>query len=238
MTAPPTVLEGRFGFFQAWCGDRADPTRVVTHLGTQWEILDAVFKPYPCNHFAHAAVDAAISLRERHLDISQVKSIRLGLPAAVVRTLGEPPELKRLPPTGYAAAFSGPYIVAVALIGGGGLGLWLDDFSDARLMEPEVRRLSALTSCYSDEWCSSLFPTQFPAVLHVEMLDGTVEIERVAASRGGFQRPLTDAELAVKFRLNAERFMSAGSVGALKEAIERIDDATSVKDIVRLAGTQ
>jgi hypothetical protein len=56
LTGPPTVLEGRFGFLQAFCGDRAHPDAVVNGLGTDWELPRMVFKPYPCNHFTHAGV--------------------------------------------------------------------------------------------------------------------------------------------------------------------------------------
>jgi len=38
LTGPPTVLEGRFGFLQAFCGDRAHPYAVVRGLGTDWEL--------------------------------------------------------------------------------------------------------------------------------------------------------------------------------------------------------
>src|SRR5436309_290632 len=54
LTGPPTVLEGHFGFLQAFCGDRAHPDAVVRGLGTDWELPRVVFKPYPCNHFTHA----------------------------------------------------------------------------------------------------------------------------------------------------------------------------------------
>ena len=47
LTGPPTVLEGRFGFLQAFCGDRAHPDAVVRGLGTDWELPRVVFKPYP-----------------------------------------------------------------------------------------------------------------------------------------------------------------------------------------------
>ena len=67
LTGPPTVLEGRFGFLQAFCGDRAHPDAVVRGLGTDWELPRVVFKPYPCNHFTHAGVDAALRLRAQGL---------------------------------------------------------------------------------------------------------------------------------------------------------------------------
>jgi 2-methylcitrate dehydratase PrpD len=38
LTGPPTVLEGGFGFLQAFCGDRAHPDALVLGLGTDWEL--------------------------------------------------------------------------------------------------------------------------------------------------------------------------------------------------------
>ena len=48
----------------------------------------------------------------------------------MIRTIGEPIETKRAPETGYQAQFSGPYAVAAGLLGGGGLGVGLDDYTD------------------------------------------------------------------------------------------------------------
>src|SRR5690606_32532445 len=35
-TGPPTVLEGRFGFFQAWLHGIFDAAEITNGLGTQW----------------------------------------------------------------------------------------------------------------------------------------------------------------------------------------------------------
>jgi 2-methylcitrate dehydratase PrpD len=78
LTGPPTVLEGRFGFLQVFCGDRAHPDAVVRGLGTDWELPRVVLKPYPCNHFTHAGVDAALRLRAQGLAPADVTAIRAG----------------------------------------------------------------------------------------------------------------------------------------------------------------
>jgi hypothetical protein len=45
------------------------PTRTPSSggLGTDWELPRVVFKPYPCNHFTHAGVGAALRLRAQGL---------------------------------------------------------------------------------------------------------------------------------------------------------------------------
>ena len=170
LTGPPTVLEGRFGFLQAFCGDRAHPDAVVRGLGTDCELPRVAFKPYPCNHFTHAGVDAALRLRAQGLAPADVTAIELGVAKPVLRTIAEPPEAKARPASGYHAAFSGPYTVAAALLGGG-LGVSHEDFTDAAARDP--RRLAlALVRCVEDERCSASFPHDFPAVLRVTTRNG------------------------------------------------------------------
>ncbi|NLT53266.1 MAG: MmgE/PrpD family protein, partial [Actinomycetales bacterium] len=48
LTGPPTVIEGRFGFLYAHCGERSDADAVVDRLGEHWELPGIFFKPYPC----------------------------------------------------------------------------------------------------------------------------------------------------------------------------------------------
>jgi 2-methylcitrate dehydratase PrpD len=52
-------------------------------------------------------------------DFQRFTAIELGVAKPVLRTIAEPPEAKARPASGYHAAFSGPYTVAAALLGGG-----------------------------------------------------------------------------------------------------------------------
>jgi hypothetical protein len=107
LTGPPTVLEGRFGFLQAFCGDRAHPDAVVRGLGTDWELPRVVFQPYPCNHFTHAGVDAALRLRAQGLAPADVTAIELGVAKPVLRTIAEPPDAAARDPRRLALARPG-----------------------------------------------------------------------------------------------------------------------------------
>jgi hypothetical protein len=134
---PPAALEGRFGFLQAFRGDRADRDAVVRGLGTNRELPRVASKPYPCNHFTHAGVDTARRLRAQRLAPADVTAIELGVAKPVLRTIAEPPEAR--PAAGYHAAFGGPSTVAAALLGGG-LGVSHEDFTDAAARDPPPPR--------------------------------------------------------------------------------------------------
>jgi 2-methylcitrate dehydratase PrpD len=238
LTGPPTVLEGRFGFFQAWCGDLASPQRVVDELGTHWESDNIHIKPYPCNHFTHAGIDAALRLRSEGITAEQVTALELGVPTAVLRTIAEPAEAKAAPETGYAAAFSGPYTVAAALCGGGGLGVWLDDFTDAAAADPTRLKLASLVRCVPDEYCDELFPHHLPAVLRARTVDGAEHEVRIDTNRGGPRRPLSDSEARLKFELGASRVLSPAAVTELGAAVLDLPESGSVASIVRLTRSE
>jgi 2-methylcitrate dehydratase PrpD len=223
-TGPPTVLEGRFGFFQAWLhGDRIDMDAITDGLGETWAVPGIFFKPYPANHFTHAGIDAARRLRESGLRPDEIARIELQVAAAPHRTIGAPIEVKRRPETGYMAQFSGPYTVVAGLLGGSALGVGPDDFTDELARDPERRRLMALVDVVPSERCSEIFPHQFPAIVTVHTHDGRVLTEEVLANRGGPGWPLSFDELAVKFRDNAGRMLPAAKVAALQETCGRLD---------------
>ncbi len=234
MTGPPTVIEGRFGFLQAYCGDRAEPDAVVRGLGEHWELPGVFFKPYPCNHFTHAGIDAALRLRSQGLAPHDVVEIELGAAKPVLRTIAEPAEQKSRPETGYAAAFSGPYTVAAALLGGGGLGVFHEDFTDEMARNPDRRALAAKVRCVEDARCTEIFPHQFPAVLRVRTRSGEIFEGRVDANRGGPDNPLSDDELATKFRLNAERALGSEQVEEVAATVHRLSELSDIGAMMRL----
>lgn len=222
LTGPPSVLEGRFGFFAAYTDGFLREDALAGDLGERWETVRVFYKPYPTNHFTHAGIDAALALRRRGIDPDDIVALELGVPAPVLRTIAEPADVKAAPPTGYAARFSGPFTVAAALLGGGGLGVYLDDFSDETVREPRHLRLARLVRCHPDPVCTDVFPHQFPAILTARLRDGSEVRAEVLTTRGGPERPLTREELATKFRLNAARRLPNEDVSAWERAIRSL----------------
>jgi 2-methylcitrate dehydratase PrpD len=231
LTGPPTVLEGRFGFFQAWLHGKFDSSQITEGLGTSWSIEDIFFKPYPANHFTHAAVDAAAEIRRSGISPEDIKSMVLGVPAPNLRTIGEPIDVKRRPETAYMAQFSAPYAVVAGLLGGSGLEVGLDDYTDELARDPYRRQLMAKVDVVVDDTCTDIFPMQFPAILTVTLNDGRTVEKRVLTNRGGNKRPLNFDELDQKFRDNARRTLDAKSMGRLAEFCRVLENQPSVDPI-------
>jgi 2-methylcitrate dehydratase PrpD len=226
-TGPPTAIEGRFGLLEAFLHGAGDPDAITEGLGSRWEVPGIFFKPYPANHFTHTALDAAARMAAAGLRAEDVESAELGVATSTVRTIGEPIEVKRAPETGYQAQFSGPYMVALGLLGGGGLGASLDDFRDELVRAPERRALMARITVVPDAECDAVFPDQFPAVLRVVTRDGSRLEERVMVNRGGPERPLAPEELRTKFRDNLRRSYAEDLAAPVEAAVAALEGADS-----------
>lgn len=235
-TAPPSVLEGRFGFYRAYVEAAGDEESVTADLGTRWELPGIHFKPYPCNHYTHAGIDAALAIRARRtsIDPARISRIELGTAGPALRTIGEPRSEKVRPQSGYHAQFSGPFTVAAALLGGGGLGLWLDDFTDERARDPRLLVLAERVETFVDPACDALFPRAFPAVLRVHFDDGSMEEARVMENRGGPERPLSGDDLRLKFDLNAGSALPEPAVADLAAAVRGLGVDPSARSVAGL----
>ena len=107
-TGPPTVLEGRFGFFQAWLHGAGDLDAVTDGLGSRWEVPRHLLQALPGQplHPRRRRRGARPCARGASAPTRSSRST-LGVPAANLRTIGEPIEVKRRPTTGYMAQFCG-----------------------------------------------------------------------------------------------------------------------------------
>jgi 2-methylcitrate dehydratase PrpD len=237
-TGPATSLEGRYGLFEAFLRGEADPSAITDGLGSRWEVPGIFFKPYPANHFTHTVVDAAASLAAGGAVVAEIASIEVGVPTQIVRTIGEPIEFKRRPETAYQAQFSGPYAVAVGLLGGHGLGAGLADYSDDLARDPDRRSIMAKVSVVADARCDEIYPYQFPAILRARMTDGSLQTAEALVNRGGPERPLMMQELETKFRENAQRELSVDEAEQLLSRIESIATLPDLSGVLSLSVSQ
>ena len=236
VTGPPTAFEGRFAFYQAFCGGMAAPGEIDRGLGETWCIPAIFYKPYPANHFTHTGIDAALALRKK-VAPEQVASVRIGVATPTVRTIGEPREQKIRPESGYHGQFSGPFTFAAAYLGGGGLGVALEDFSDENARDERTLSLASRVEIVGEPECDAIFPNQFPAIVRLTTVTGEVLEERVMSNRGGPARPLCRDELRVKFSGNARRAVSDRQAAELGDAILAMEAHRKVSELMTLAGT-
>lgn len=228
-TGPPTILEGRFGFYRTFLGADPDPAPFDT-LGRQWETLRVGFKPYPCCHYNHAYLDCALELRATHaLQPEAIAGIECLVPAGEVPIVCEPRPAKLRPRTPYEAQFSLPYSVAAALVDG---WVGLDTYEPARLADGRVLDLAARVTHTIDP--ESRFPQGFPGWVRVRLVDGRTVEARAPDGRGSTARPLPPEALVDKFRRNAARAVPAARVAEIERAALALDTLRDVRALTTL----
>ena len=111
---PMDLFEGDTGFWRMIGTDRSDLDAMVEGLGREYEILKVGFKQFPACRVIQSTIETALACVKRHrIDVSSIDRIRV---RAVPRACNGPFSNPR-PKDMWAAQFSTPYSVAVALRG-------------------------------------------------------------------------------------------------------------------------
>jgi len=219
LTGPAGGIDGRFGILRSFLGAAADPGYLTKGLGDRWELLDVALKPYPCCHYLHAFLDAAVDVRAA-LGLAAGEAMPDDLAARIARIEGwiapreipvvcEPIASKQRPQTPYDAQFSLPFSVAIMLRRG---AVTLADYSSASIADPSLLSLAARVAHHPDE--AADFPRRFPGRLRVALRDGRV-LEAVRSdNRGGPSAPLGREEVDAKFRANATPLLGERAAAA------------------------
>ncbi len=195
---PRTVFEGRHGFFHGYANTSdGDFAAMLDGWGQRWLWTGIAFKPYACGTMAHPYIDCAREWRRRGIAPERIARIECETAEGIVHRLWEPLAVKRAPQNGYAAKFSIPYAIAVALLHD---NAGLAEYGDDRVKDPALRSLAAKVSYRIDP--ANPYPRQFTGHLQVTLADGTVHEHRQAYFKGGAEHPLSDADLEHKFYAN------------------------------------
>ena len=221
---PRGAYDGRFGLYASHLGEHfadADLALATEKLGRSWQIEEVAVKPIAACHFAHASADSAVALHHaHHVPANEIRRVRVLVPQEVVKTVCEPVANKRSPANSYDAQFSIPYIVATGLIKG---RFTLAELEDEALNDAAVLGLAGRIDYEVDP--ASTFPRHYTGEVIIETADGRTLRHREAMNRGCADRPLTNDDVAAKFRENAERAVSPAAAGRIRDAVLNLDRA-------------
>ncbi len=219
---PRTVFEGQHGFFHAYANTPdGNFEAMLQGFGQDWLWTTIAFKPYACGTMAHPFIDCARAWRARGLALDTIARIDCDTAEGIVHRLWEPLATKRAPQNAYAAKFSIPYAIAVALLrDNAGLG----EYTDAWVSDTELLRLMSKVNYTVDP--ANPYPKQFTGHVKVTLTDGTVHEHRQGFFKGGVDNPMSDADLRHKFMANcAHGGLAAGQAQALEAALLAMMDA-------------
>ena len=230
---PDQVFEGSKGFYATHVQKIPQGDTLPTiALGQTWQTLGIALKPYPCCHFIHAFVDAALALRDQ-FEISDVERIECKLTPMLHKMVAEPRDIRIRPQTVYQALFSVPYVVSLALARG---RVDLSAFYDEPLDAPDVLAIAEKVVCIDD--MESDFPKHFPGEIVVYLRDGRTLRERRATSLGAPETPMLRDMIVAKFMANATRAISSEAALRLMDQVLHLEQAPSLDAITALTTVQ
>jgi 2-methylcitrate dehydratase PrpD len=234
-TANAHAFEHKQGFFNLYNGPgHFDIERAFEGWGelpnSALDIVDpgACYKQYPCCASTHAAIDAALDLREQHgLTAENIARIETYTPARRLAHTNRPD-----PQTALDAKFSVQYCVARAMVSGGAV---FEHFEGDAYRDPQVRAL--LSKVHS----TVHLPGQFPegnnagAEVRVTLHDGRVLVSHIERALGRTaQNAIPEAHMREKFRSCARRVLEEDAIEPVLAAIDAFEAAPSVAPLMSL----
>lgn len=214
------VIEGRNGLLPV-LAPQAEPGAILRDLGTRFEMLGNAYKPYPCGIVIHPSIDACLEIAGRHVAPEAIEAAELAVHADALALCW-----RKLPASPLEAQVSLFHWAAAALVRG---AAGLEEGDSEAVADPRIRALQEVMQARVDP---ALRGGQARA--EVRLRDGTVLRAEVAEATGSLERPMSDGQLAGKFRMLARRRLGEAQVESLLQACWHLPDSRDAGEIGRL----
>jgi 2-methylcitrate dehydratase PrpD len=194
---------------------------VAGDLATRWEAARNTYKPYPAGIVFHAVIEACLDLREQLGGaVDTIDRVTVAGDALLLARGDREVRNER------DARVSIHHAAAIGLIRG---RAGVRDFDMAAVTDPALAAFRGRVTAQLD----AALP-RGAARVQVRLVDGSEVIRTVTTPRGSLEMPMTDTELAAKFRENAALGGIAERSEALVDALWAIDAAPSLQGLSRL----
>ena len=228
ISAPREVFEGRFGFWALY--QPGSPDELLLDFGRRFVIDETGLKKYPVCACSHAAIEACLALvREHDLAPDAVESVEAIISPFMDRLVGGVFDPARDPQV--TAQFSLRYALASVLLR---RRLGLAELERAAVLDPEIAAIASRVRLTVD---AANREELAPATVHLRLRTGTSLSRTLGVMPGSGDAPLSEADLDGKLAECARhglRTMSPGQQQALRAAIERLDAAPDLRELVAL----
>ena len=226
ITGPSKVLEGRYGLFHTHVDDQVRWERLLDGLGTRYEIASIYFKPYPSCRGTHAFIEGIQGLRAQHgFSPEQVAHVELGGNALSIHAHDYKHHENVLD-----AQMSVPYTAALAVLYG---DVTAQMFLPETMERPEVDALVQRVDAYVDDECERMYPAKRSAVVRIQLENGRKLEKRLVDPKGDLDNPMSDDDLARKFRGNCEPVIGTARCSSLLDQVCRFEALDDVRLILQ-----
>ena len=218
--AAPLSIEGPLGWARAM-GDEPQLKEITEGLGQRWEIARNTYKPYAAGIVFHAVIDACLELRETlGAAVTQIARVTVAGDALLLARGDRVVRNER------DTRVSIHHCAAIAL------ALGRADVADFEMPAVQDTELTALRAKVVAE-CDASLP-RGAARVTIALANGSKHQAYVEHPRGSAERPLSDAELAAKYRANAVLGGMTSDVQAQIAGLWALDQAPSTAPLMAL----
>jgi 2-methylcitrate dehydratase PrpD len=227
VTGSREFLTGPYGYYPLYEQGDLDEAAVLDGLGQHFTIGDLSIKPYPCCRMTHAAIDAALAVRERLAPLDRLERIEVNVSSMVAEMVGKPFRIGQNPQVD--AQFSIPYTVAVALLYG---DVFLGDFEPEAVRREAVKALAAKVQVNENP---NLAPKDIlPAEFRAFNSDGESLELRINAPLGNPLRPVNDAQCRRKFSKCIQYSGIAFDEAQRRDWLTQIENLENIENVCTL----
>ena len=209
-TASPTAIDGEKGLAVSLAGASL-PQVALAGLGSEWEISELAFKPYPSGFVIHPSIDACLDIvSEPGFDPTDIAEVSVTVhPLALALTNRPEP------------ANSGEVLVSLqhwvaASLQRGVAGL--PEGTDAAAQDPAIADLRRKIGVAADPDMS-----RSEARVEVRSKDGRLRRAHIRHCRGSTQNPLSDEQISRKFLDQALLHLPAQAARELLDLTWQVD---------------
>jgi 2-methylcitrate dehydratase PrpD len=218
-TSSERAIEAPRGFAHV-TSTKFDPTVITEGLGSRYELLNNMYKPYACGLVTHAAINGCIDLaREHAIRAGEIERVELKVWPMVMELTAN-----RAPRNGLEGKFSIFHACAAGIIHG---AAGEAQFADAVVQDPEVIALRERVFVDPDPAIRKL-----EARVSIRLKNGAAHSKHVEHALGTLPRPMSDADLEAKFRGLAGEVLPVAQV---EEAINLCWEISAQADAGALA---
>ena len=224
MTGPGKVFEGTYGFFKVMGRKPVEPPQ----LGEPYGIRRAFTKRFPLGQFSQTVAQAAIVLKPFVTRPEDITDVTIRVSHSAIKIMADGPD-KWKPPTHETADHSIPYSAGLVLMYGNIAPEYYEDpyLHDAKLLDL-VGRIKVVPSEEADRTENEFNLCE----MEVALTSGARKTARVEYHRGHFKNPMTDAEMEEKFRLMAQKHLSADRTDRLLHMLWGIENEPQVANLI------
>ena len=239
MTGPSEPFDGVDGLRQV-IGIEVDS---LEDIGQPVDGLSAIeasaLRYFPAEFGSQGTLETVLQMLPR-FDVADIERIHIAVFYSAWHEIGGGQgdhDEKWDPQTRETADHSLPYLVAAALTDG---EFTVDSLAPERIADPSLRPLMdkievdpdpELTRAFEKE---GVFDSEWPSIVTVELKDGSRISERSSYPKGMPRNPMSEVEVASKFKKMSEGVMTPGQSESLVNAVRGLPGQESVTDLFAL----